>query len=250
MLEVSLGNNSRGGGDWAATFATTLPGFVSPTAMLNQWSHLAFTYNSTAAQWSAYLNGQLVTAQLTSAPVFGLSNASFGLSGAASNFTYANTYLFTPSSPLYLATLNGSSMTIGAQRIGANSYAAYFAGNMDQLQIFGTLIFFAGCLAEKFVFSGITSFVFVQFAFHFSFRFLFLSDSPLSAKEVLDFARLPLNRTGVHPYYPPSLRAYYTFDEGQRQSLTNFQGQLLHVQDRTVNENHGSLVGMISSHQH
>ncbi len=45
--------------------------------------------------------------------------------------------------------------------------------------------------------------------------------------------RIPLNRTGVYPYYDSSLRAYYAFDEGESTRIL----------DSTMNENIGTIVG-------
>jgi hypothetical protein len=207
-LQVKLGNSSRGGGDWAAVLEVPLVA-NAPSALLNTWSHVAFTYNGTSAQLSVYLNGNLVGVQLASpAPAFQTATEAFGLSEVASNYSYPATYDFTPSSPSYLRLLANHWMAIGAAQASCTgtttTYSAHFTGRMDQLHIF---------------------------------------DAPLSSQQVRDFSLLPLNRTGEYPHYLPSLRAYYAFDEGTPLALSNFQQQLLHIQDWTVNENHGSLIG-------
>ena len=51
-LQVSLGNNSRGGDMFAQTFLTPLLNQV-----FRNWTHLAFTYDGNARQYSVYQNG-------------------------------------------------------------------------------------------------------------------------------------------------------------------------------------------------
>ena len=132
VMQIRLGNYSRGGGDWQQTFSVTLGG--TSTAMLNTWSHLAFTYNGTSGQLSAYQNGALVTAMTSTG-----TNA-FQLPA----FLPTGFFLFSASSSTYMNSLFGLTATIGAMQNAATAGGAlssYFVGQMDQLHVYGMASF-------------------------------------------------------------------------------------------------------------
>jgi hypothetical protein len=60
------------------------------------------------------------------------------------------------------------------------------------------------------------------------------SDEAMDGYFILNMSKFPLNRTGLFPYYHPSLRAYYTFDDAPG----------VMVYDSSVNENNGVINGV------
>jgi hypothetical protein len=206
-LQINLGNYSRGGGDWKQTISVTLPA----ASMLNTWTHLAFTYNGTSGQLVVYHNGAQVS----------VSN---GLNAfQLPSFLPTGSYLFDPAAPWYLQSLAGQSLTIGAMQSTSSAGGAstsFFSGRIDQLQIYGISVFGFLLVFNLFVFSSV----------------YFDADTPLNALQVLTNSRIPLNRTGVYPFYDSSLRAYYAFDEGTGSQIV----------DLTMNQNMGTLAGTAS----